>query len=454
MFYTHNLNNHTTSLKNLVLLFLTIVFGFGSVIVLAQLTIDTDITNAWQTIAKITITDNGQETTPRLEFSATGIFIDPTILTPYTTFSGKVLGLDDNGNLISTPSQGLVVSWGSAGGGGLRDAAGDDVYRYTGNVGIGTATMSGKLHLLGSWTTEVYIQETNPANAANINFQTTQQRWMLWGFNTKFYIWLSWESFLNITTGGFVGIWLETPSVPLQVVGKIIAGCSTNIITGTDSAIIGWGCGWEYGHQISGNNSFIAGGKGHTLEGDGSAIIWGATKNYLIRSNGAFMLGWWGNMLYDSNNATVAWGNINKIYWSTESFIAGWFSNTISWSSNSIIIWGNNTQIINATDSLSAWYKAINSWYNNTFVRNSSSTTGFYAGKAASFLINVPGGMGINTPNPQAALDVSGDIRSNSLQLSPSSINTWAGCLQTIWMIIYKGWHFYGCNWNRIQLDN
>ena len=110
MFYAHNLNNNTISLKNLILLFLTIVFGFGSVIVLAQLTIDTDINNAWQTIAKITITDNGQETAPRLEFSATGIFIDSNILTPYTTFSGKVLGLDDNGNLISTPSQGLVVS--------------------------------------------------------------------------------------------------------------------------------------------------------------------------------------------------------------------------------------------------------------------------------------------------------------------------------------------------------
>jgi hypothetical protein len=37
--------------------------------------------------------------------------------------------------------------------------------------------MSGKLHIKGSGETDVYIQETNPGNAANINFKNTTRTW-------------------------------------------------------------------------------------------------------------------------------------------------------------------------------------------------------------------------------------------------------------------------------------
>jgi hypothetical protein len=74
MFSTHNLHNpkpkirpacHPTSEKklgrNLVMLFLSIVFGFGAVSVLANLSIQTNIQNARQTIMRVTITDDGTD---------------------------------------------------------------------------------------------------------------------------------------------------------------------------------------------------------------------------------------------------------------------------------------------------------------------------------------------------------------------------------------------------------
>jgi len=472
MFSTHNINHNQLSVRNIILLFLTIIFGFASVITLAQITIPSSIENARQTIKRITITTDGTDVWSVLRDinydnnGSTKIVLNTTL--EQTNFSWRVLALDNNDNLVYSYSEQLAVSW--AGGGAYREANANDIYASnTGNVGIGTSTMSGKLHIQNSGEVELYLQETNPANAANINFQTTQQRWMIGWFNTYFYIWLSWDVFLNITTWGFVGIWIGNPQARLQVNGNIIAWREGNIITGSNSAII-WGGGNGQINQISGNNSFIAGGKDHDLNGEGSAIIGWSTKNSISNSNGAFLLGWWGNEIQQqANNSAVIWGNANKITLSTEAIIAGWWSNIITSWESSIIVAGKESKIINAKHSFVWWYNARNSWHNYTFVRNSSSdsTTPFSAGKAASFLINVPGGMGINTPNPQAALHVSGDIRgnnltitnaisANSLQLSPSSINTWNSCAATPWMIIYKWWSFYWCDngWIRKKLDN
>lgn len=61
MFSTHNINNNTISVRNLILLFLTIVLGFASVITLAQINIVSDIENARQTIKQVTITQDGTD---------------------------------------------------------------------------------------------------------------------------------------------------------------------------------------------------------------------------------------------------------------------------------------------------------------------------------------------------------------------------------------------------------
>lgn len=81
MFSAHNINRNTLSIKNLVLLFLTIVFGFASVITLAQIDILSDIENARQTIAHITVTSDGTNAgVLEMDISSAGIYINSGIL--------------------------------------------------------------------------------------------------------------------------------------------------------------------------------------------------------------------------------------------------------------------------------------------------------------------------------------------------------------------------------------
>ncbi|MEI8008594.1 MAG: hypothetical protein WCI00_04200 [bacterium] len=56
MFKIHKPRSNAVAARNLVLLFLTIVVGFISVITLAQVNISSDINNAWQTIGRVSIT--------------------------------------------------------------------------------------------------------------------------------------------------------------------------------------------------------------------------------------------------------------------------------------------------------------------------------------------------------------------------------------------------------------
>ena len=61
MFRTYNLHTHDIPIRNLILLFLTIVLGFASLMVLGYVEIPSVIDNAWQTIAKISITEDGTD---------------------------------------------------------------------------------------------------------------------------------------------------------------------------------------------------------------------------------------------------------------------------------------------------------------------------------------------------------------------------------------------------------
>jgi len=97
--------------------------------------------------------------------------------------------------------------------------------------------MSGKLHIKSSGDTNIYIEETNPANAANFNLKTINNRWMVGAYDQRFYIGLNAIAFFNITTGGRVGIGTITPQANLQVVGNFIAGDIWNTISGINSSI-------------------------------------------------------------------------------------------------------------------------------------------------------------------------------------------------------------------------
>jgi hypothetical protein len=62
MFARKSLIRQTKSpIRNLMMLFFTIMLGFGSVMVMANLDIQTNIQNARQTIMRVTITSDGTD---------------------------------------------------------------------------------------------------------------------------------------------------------------------------------------------------------------------------------------------------------------------------------------------------------------------------------------------------------------------------------------------------------
>ncbi len=563
-------------------MFLTIVFGFASVITLAQINIMSDISNARQTISKISITEDGTDSAQlEMEISSEGIYINSGILDVQTTFSGKVLGIDEEGNLIYVLSEDLIVSWIEGWTDGTWTVVGNDIYRYTGNVGIGTTTPTSKFHIVNSWSTDVYIEEQASWMAANLNLKNTARTRAIGGDSNPdiFYIGEAGGAIdLAITPAGNVGIGTNTPTSKLQIVGNFIAGWEHNnieenmlsaIIAGdyneitwrwpyrvvmwgvgnriygmswgtnnnTDSSSIVWGndnvihsginnsIGWWYMNNIYwGNHSTIVGGSNNMIYTGGtqniigwwqqnivsdsinwfiwwwqlnkvmgyeSAIVWGRwnkitpnavsssewiynfiggwNNNNMTGNNMSywFIGGWRNNTITKTNYATIVGGRDNNIQNAQYTFIGGWEQNTITGTANySTIPWWKSNTITDATYSISAGNRAKNLWYNNTFVWNSDISADFNAGKENSFLINVPGGVGINTANPQYDLDVNGTAKANSMKVwwwdTAISLPVWI-CTEE-WTIKYItiGWstwgHFYGCrdNWTslvRVQLD-
>ncbi len=433
MFSMHNINSNTISIRNLILLFLTIVLGFASVITLANIDILSDIENARQTIAKITVTADGTNVWElEMEVSSAGIYINTGILHEQVGFSWRVLGIDDNGNLVYAFSENLVVAW--WGGGGHRTGNGTDIRNINpGNVGIGTPAMSGKLHIKWAGTTDVYIEETNAGNAANINLRNTTNTWMIWGYSDRFYLGLNGTAFLNIISSWYVGIGTTWPKAPLQVIGNFIAGEYSNTISGTNSSI-----GWWSGNIITGHKSVIWWGEDNQIISDKSAILWWKSNKIKEKSASSSIVGWENNEIISSLNSFIGWGNINHITLSARSVIGWWNTNNITDNSRySVIPWWWYNNISNADYSFAAGVKAYNTWwYDRTFVRNSDDSNNFYAWKTGSFLINVPfvkwdwdttaeGWIGINTNNPLWELHIGGG---GVIVFQPQTINPqWSG---------------------------
>lgn len=249
MFKIHKIWWSDISVRNLFLLFLTIVLGFASVVTLAEINIFSDISNAWQTIGRITITSDGSDTwTTGIDMSSSGIYINSNILDEQLIFSWRVLWIDETGNLIYAFSQNIIFSWAS--GSTIimwswdddRTIVGNDIYttHAAGNVGIGTSSMDGKLHIQGSAETEIYIEETNASNAANINLKNAMRTRGIWGDGSPdvFYIGqVGWPLDFIITPLGYIGIWTINPQEKLEVNGGNIriTNLANQIVLGTDS---------------------------------------------------------------------------------------------------------------------------------------------------------------------------------------------------------------------------
>lgn len=407
MFRTHKITSNTISIKNLVLLFFTIVFWFASVITLADIEITSDISNARQTIGRITITSDGTDNgIKEMEISSWGMFINPAILPEQQTFSWKVLGIDNSGNLLYVTSQNLVVSWAWLGG-DTWTLSGDNVYRYTGNVGIGTNTPTNKLHIVNSWSTDVYIEEKAAGMAANLNLKNPiRSRAVGWDSNPDvFYIgFTSWNIYFAINPLGFVGIGTTQPKANLQVVGTFIAGDYGSTITESDYSSI---AGWLGSLIVSSPTSFIWWGKGNVISGSSMWFIGMGEGNKITTANNSFIGGGNSNTIsWGADYGVIAGGVSNKVYWDNSS-IWWWFSNKI-WGQSSTIPWGKSNTI-SGDYSIAIWRAATNN-YNNSFIRNDSSTIRNTTANN-QFIIYATNGVGINTNTPGVyALSVSGDI--------------------------------------------
>lgn len=423
MLKQQTLSSSKISIRNMVLLFFTILCWFASVMTFAQLNIATDIANAWQTIARTTITTNGEyDTNPLIDMSSGWIYIDTTILDKGVS-NGQFLGINNDGYITIVSSEDMLTGntgWWS----GYWDSDGTNIRNNNqNNVGVGTTSMEGKLHIQGNAQTEIYLEETQEWSGTNINFQNTINTWMLWWYAERFYIGLNSLAQVNILTNGNVGIGTIQPQANLQVSGTFIAG-TQNIVAGIYSSILGGNS-----NEVKSNYSSIGGGESNNVESLRSFIWWGVGNTIHSNANYSVIPGGRNNSMSNAKYSTIAGGRSNHIQDTTGSFAAG-----------------VNNQ---------------NSWYTNTFMWNSDESNIFYAERHKSFLINAPivsgeipeGGVGINVSNPQTALDVDGLIRTR-----PRDINIDTLCNNdTKWSMTYdtNTDHFYGCNGvDRVQLDN
>ncbi len=113
MFKQHRVWSQQLPTRNLVLLFLTIAFGFATVITLAQVTITPNIGTTSIVLEKLTIKADGNDTASRdIEFSASWAYISPAILQEKLNFTGRVLGITDN-KVIAADEQQIIWNAGN-----------------------------------------------------------------------------------------------------------------------------------------------------------------------------------------------------------------------------------------------------------------------------------------------------------------------------------------------------
>lgn len=203
--------------KSLILLFLTIILWLWSVMVLADLDIQTNIQNARQTIQRVTITSNWTDAgTKLIDFNndASKIFISTAILNAQTSFSGNVLWLNADGELIYVPSSGLIVSWATysntpwwTGNDTYWTGSLDDIRNTNiGNVNIGAGTATGRLYVWSTADTQLVLEEGDANKAANMWLKNTVNTRKIGWYSNLLYIGNNSDIWFTITPSGNVGI--------------------------------------------------------------------------------------------------------------------------------------------------------------------------------------------------------------------------------------------------------
>lgn len=160
-----------------------------------DLTVDSNLENAYQTIGSVKITQDGTPSwDPYFYFNSDGKWWSIFYQVPnWTVTIQKYLWLDSSNKLIYT------TAWVSNDDGD-RNIAGSDIYRLTWNVSIWTDVTDfwGKLNIVSSETgnPELYVEQTSDS-AANIWLKTISNRWTVWAYGITpddyFFIAVSWS---------------------------------------------------------------------------------------------------------------------------------------------------------------------------------------------------------------------------------------------------------------------
>jgi hypothetical protein len=206
MFSTHPIQPRPLKVRNAILLFMSVVLGLGSIAVRAanEISIDTSITNAVQTIKKIIISSDG--TNGGIEkLILDGENNEIKLLNSMVTdgIVTKVLGVDDAGKLWSSTSFGGVntgtvnnliqqyITNNVVGDTFRSGTANNDIYNTNTNLnvkigGVGTQAFSGRLHVESNGGDTLFLKDST---ASNIIFRnnTTTGRTIL-GNDTNFHI--------------------------------------------------------------------------------------------------------------------------------------------------------------------------------------------------------------------------------------------------------------------------
>ncbi|MCF7834662.1 hypothetical protein K9M48_01210 [Candidatus Gracilibacteria bacterium] len=156
-FHNHKVGHkHEIKLRNIVVIFLSILIGLGSIVVFAQqgsvLNISTDLNNAVQTIKRIIISTDGTDTESNklFDLNTDGVGSSKIYTTRFSSSMNpdvtraeqntrKVLGVDGNDNLIFLPNGAFSGAGGTNGNG---NGGGDN---------LGNHTATGNLNMNGFW---------------------------------------------------------------------------------------------------------------------------------------------------------------------------------------------------------------------------------------------------------------------------------------------------------------
>lgn len=286
-------------------------------------------------------------------------------------------------------------------------------------------------------------------------------------------LWSTW-GWTDIYYSNNVWIWIDTPQATLHVswtvlfwdnnsinhissFSNILWGMGNSMANGSKSTIIGWSYNKIDFADIDGSSthlpskdSVIAGWSWNLVKWSYSSILWWLS-NTISGHNKSYILGW------ELNAIDALWTYAIDGY---ETIING-YQNEIKNSYYSTILWWQANKIINSNGSIIAWgYDSTINWYNWVFIWSDSATSPFNAVNDYTFLINATNGVGINTNNPQATLDVmwtgrfSNSIITNNIVigevLENPIISSFAGELFIKWSrwIFWNGGDIYINGWN------